>query len=184
MQIDRHVELFGARQDRLEARIVEKAAFGQSVDQRAAEAEIAHRAFELVGGGLRTSHRQVREAGEPIGMGGDRLGEHVVDVARKRDAFLAVEQVGAGTGRREHMNGDPGLIHLGQAKCAEIGQFVREIVGEARRKAMAGDGVGIDPAHQRRNGEMLLKGDDAHGEVSFCVRIINGFRAARAEFTE
>ncbi len=101
MQIDRHVELFGPRQDRLEARIVEKAAFGQAIDQGAAEAEIADCALEFVGGGLWTSHRQVREAGEPIRMGGDRLGEHVIDVARKRDTFLAVNQVGAGAGGRQ-----------------------------------------------------------------------------------
>ena len=29
------------------------------------------------------------------------------------------------------------------------------------------NGVGIDPAYQLRDGEMLLKGNDTHGDVSF-----------------
>jgi len=52
MQVDRHVERFGARQDRLITAIVEKLAVREPVDQGAAETELAHRTFELVGGGL------------------------------------------------------------------------------------------------------------------------------------
>ena len=107
----------------------------------------------------------MRKAREAIRMGGDRFCQHVVDVARERDAFSAVEQIGAGTGRGQHMHGDPGLVHLGKAQRAEIGQLVGERAAEAGGKAVPRDGVGIDPAHQRRDVEMLLKGDNAHGEA-------------------
>jgi hypothetical protein len=42
----------------------------------------------------------MREPGQTIGMRGDGLGQHVVDVARERNALVAVEQIGAGTGGR------------------------------------------------------------------------------------
>ena len=82
----------------------------------------------------------MREAGEAVGMRGDRFAQHVVDIARERDAFGAVEQIGAGTGSREHLHGDAGLIHFGKAQHAKIGQVVsRQLACEARRKAMPRD---------------------------------------------
>ena len=105
----------------------------------------------------------MRKAREAIRMGGDRFCQHVVDIARKRDAFSAVEQISAGTGRGQHMHGDPGLVHLRKSQRTEIRQLVGERSAKAGRKAIPGDGVGIDPSHQRRDVEMFLKGDNAHG---------------------
>ena len=142
--------------------MVEKAAFGDAVDQCAAEAEIAHRTFKLVGRGLRAIHRQVGKAREAIRMGGNRFGQHVIDVARKRDAFGAGKQISAGPGCGQHMHRDPGLIHLGKAQRPKIRKLVGKRPAKARRKAKAGDGVGLDPSHKRRDVEVFLKGDNAH----------------------
>src|SRR5262249_61737875 len=86
MQVDRHIKRFSSRQDRLEARIVEEETFGDAVDQGAAETEIAHRAFEFVGRGLRAIHRQMRKTPETIRMRRNRFRPHVIDVARERYA--------------------------------------------------------------------------------------------------
>ena len=95
-------------------------------------------------------------------MGGNRFGQYVIDVARKRDALCAGEQIGAGPGCGQHMHRDPGLVHLGKAHRPEIRKLVGKRPAKARRKAKAGDGVGVDPSHKRRDVEVFLKGDNAH----------------------
>jgi hypothetical protein len=57
MQIDRHVERLRALVDRPEPLVVEKHVIGEPVQHGALEAELAHGALELVGGGLRIAGR-------------------------------------------------------------------------------------------------------------------------------
>ena len=94
-----------------------------AIDHGAAEFEIAHAAFQLVGGGLRVLHGKMREAGIAVGTFLNFLGEKIVrrtGVAhRGRGIRLHLH---AGTGNRQHGAGDARLIHHLQPLLAEIGE--------------------------------------------------------------
>ena len=62
MQVDRHVERLGAREDRPVALVVDELPVGEAVDHRALEAERLDAARELVGRRRRIGGRQRREA--------------------------------------------------------------------------------------------------------------------------
>ena len=66
MQIDRHVELFGARIDRPEPLVIEKDAVGETMHHGALEAELFGGALQLVGGGVRHRGGQCGEAGKAL----------------------------------------------------------------------------------------------------------------------
>src|SRR5437868_15289051 len=66
VDVNGHIELFGARQQHLEAGMIEEAAFGDAIDHRALEAEVAHTALQLISRGFWRRHRQMCEAGVAI----------------------------------------------------------------------------------------------------------------------
>ena len=73
VQVDRHVERLRGLEDRPEELVVEEALERAAVDHRPDHSELAHGALELGGGGTGIGRRQRGEAGEAIGVGGDRL---------------------------------------------------------------------------------------------------------------
>ena len=167
MEIDRHVERLGARQDRLECGVVEEAPVGRAVHQHADEAQLLDRALEFVRCRLGGEQRQMREAAVAVGMAGAGLGQRVVVGARKVDARLARHKVGAWAGDRQHLHGDPAGVHVREASVAEVREFVAlgglrpDEVGPG--KAATGDRVGGDAGDDARDGVVFFQGDDAHG---------------------
>ena len=167
MDVDRNIELHRARQQRLIAGMVEKAALGGAVDERAEEAQLPDRANEFARCRIRRLHRQHGKAREPRRMARHGRRQMVVHLARDRDAVRTGHEIGAGTGVREHLQGDAGLIHRLQAPFADLGQQVDRIGAGLwslpRLKAAPADRVPIDPADQGRHREMFLQRNNSHG---------------------
>ena len=120
MQVDRHAELLGALVDRPELLVVEEHAVGEPVQHRALEAELRDAALELVGRRRRIGGRQRREAGEARRIGLDGLVQPVVDAARQLGRDVLAELLGRGRAVRQHLDVDPGFIHLLQAHAAQV----------------------------------------------------------------
>ena len=120
MQIDRHVEPFGALEDRPELLVVEEAAVGEAVNHRTLEAVLGHRALEFVGGGARIDGRQGREAGEARRTHGDSGGETVVDTLDERNRIVAAELLRRRRAVRDDLDVDARLVHVLDAQVAEI----------------------------------------------------------------
>ena len=57
-------------------------------------------------------------------MAGDRFGQRIVISARQVDTRLARNKIRSWAGDREHLHGDPARIHVGEARVAEVSQFV------------------------------------------------------------
>ena len=180
MEVDRQVERLGARQDRLERRVIQEAPVGGAVHQRAVKAEILDRALQFVRRCIGGEHRQVRKAAVAVRVARAGLGQCVIVGARQVDARLARHQVGARASDRQHLHGDPALVHVVKARAAEVGEFVAfgglrpDELGAG--KAASGDRVGGDAGDDAGDGVVLFQGDDAH--VVFSV---DGWVRARAE---
>ena len=146
--------------------MIEEAALGGAVDERADETQLLDRANELGSGGIRALHRQHGKARKPLGMTRNGRRQMIVHLARNRDALGAGHEVRAGTGVREHLHGDTSLIHRLQAPLADLGQEFERIgagFGRVPRPETApADGVPIDAADQGRDREMLLQRNDTH----------------------
>ena len=153
MEIDRHVELLGALVDRPEFLEVEKFAVRHAVQHGALEAELGHRALELVGGGLRVDGGKRGEGGEALGVGRADLGEAVVDLPRQVGGDVGTKLLRRRRAMREHLDVDAGLVHLLEAQAAEIEEPLVGLV------AAAGFGAG-EMLGQFRVPVMLLDGDD------------------------
>ena len=78
-------------------------------------------ARELVGGGGRIGGRQRREGGEAIGFLSDDRGEAIVDAAAHLDRHVGLDVLHRGRAVRDHLDVDPGLVHLLEAQFAEVG---------------------------------------------------------------
>ncbi len=122
VDVDRHVEVHGRREQAFIARVIEEAAFGRAVDERADEAQLLHGAHELAGGGIRALHRQDGEPGEAIWMAGNGGRQMVVHLAGDGDAFVAGHEIGAGAGVGQHLHRDAGLVHRPQTPLADLGR--------------------------------------------------------------
>ena len=120
VDVDRHIERRGPLIDRPEALVIMEDAVGQTVDHRAFEAELRHRAVELVGRGMRIGGRQGRKGGEAVGMGAHRLMQPVVDAARQRHAGRGVDALQTGDRMRQHLKIDAAFVHFCEPQCAEI----------------------------------------------------------------
>ena len=134
--------------------MVEEAALGGAVDERADETEVLHAPLELRRAGVRALHRQHGEAREALGMLGDRGGQMVVHLARHGDAVGAGHEIGAGAGVGEHLHGDAGLVHRREALLADLGQraragSARSVGASPRPEAAPAIALGVDPADQR-----------------------------------
>ena len=139
MQVDRHIELFGALVDRPEPLVVLERVVREPMDHGALEAELDG-AFELVGGGRRIARGQRREGAEALRVGRDHGVEPVVDAARQRDRSVAAELLGRRRAVGEHLHVDADFVHLLEAPFAEI---VETLLGvAAARRFDAGKGLG------------------------------------------
>ena len=166
MDVDRHVEIDGRRQQAVVARMIEEAAFGRAVDERADEAQLLHRAPKLARDSIGALHGQHGEARKARRVPGNRGCQVVVHLAGKRHAVRARHEIGAGARIGQHLHRDPGLVHGAEALLADLRRQLQRVGGIGRRRprpepAPADDGP-IDPAHQLRRREMLLERDDTH----------------------
>ena len=151
MQIDRHVERFGARIDRPEPLVVEEHAVGEAVQHGAFEAELDG-AFELVGGRLRDRGRQGGKGGKTRIAGDDGV-QPVVDAAGQGGRGVGGQLLRRRRAVRDHLNVDAGLIHFLDADRVEIVQPLELLAGPAGLAAAIGLGELVVPI-------MLLDGDD------------------------
>jgi len=62
MDVDRHVELHGRREETIIARVIEEATLGRAVDERTHQAQVLHSAHELISASVGAMHRQRGEA--------------------------------------------------------------------------------------------------------------------------
>src|SRR5437667_331355 len=140
MDIDRHVELRGRREQAVIARMIEEAALGRAVDHRAHEAQVLHGARELGRGSVGTLQRQRGEAREAIGMPRNGMGEVIVHLVGQGDAVGPGHEIRAGTAVREHLYRNACLVHGLQATFADFGQElerVRTVTGRRSRPISA-----------------------------------------------
>ena len=170
MDVDRHVEIDSRRQQAVVARMVEEAALGRAIDERADKPEFLHRARKFHRRSVRRLHRQHGKSREAIGMAGDRRGEMIVHLPRDGDTLGAGHEIGTGARVREHLHGDAGLVHQAQALLADLGREFERLRPTRRVASLAEaaprDRRRIDPLDKSRNREMLLECDDAHGQSS------------------
>src|ERR1700721_2880210 len=93
MDVDRNIQFHRGCEQRLTAWVIEEAAFGGAVDQRAEEAQFPDRANELGRCGIRRLHRQHGKAREPPRMARNGRREMIVHLARNRDALWPGHEV-------------------------------------------------------------------------------------------
>ena len=95
---------------------VEVLALGVGVDDDAREVELLYGALDLGGSLFGVLGRDGGQAGEPVGVFADGLGEAVVGELGERDGLRAVEHLEVGDGRdAEDGEVDPCGVHGGQA---------------------------------------------------------------------
>src|SRR6266480_1230406 len=122
MDIERHVERLGALEDRPEAPVVEEYPVGRSVHHRTLEAQLGDRALELVRRRFRVGGGKRGEAGEAVRVRTHRLVQAVVRALCERDRGRCVETLRRRGTVRDHLNVDPGFVHLPDAQRAQVVQ--------------------------------------------------------------
>ena len=122
MQIDRHVELFGASEDRPEFLAVDEFAIRHAVDHGALEAELGDAAFEFVGGGGGIDGGEGGEGGEPLRIGGAHRRQAVIDLCGQGGGDFNRQLLGRRRAMRQHLDVDSSLIHFLDPQGAEIEQ--------------------------------------------------------------
>ena len=172
MDVDRHAERLRAGEHRREVGVVEEPAVDGTVAHAADEAVLTHRAIELVGRRPGFTQRQGGERSEPVRPGRDDLvGDPVVEPAGEGHAFRGGQVLGAGCHRREHLDADPGLVHVRNPAGAEV-----EELGPA---PAAGEeplvGAGVQPL-QLAGREVLLQSDEKQLPV-----VVRGAREGGAD---
>jgi hypothetical protein len=153
MHVERHVERLRPLEDRPEPFVVEKKPVGQTVHQRALEAQFGDRPFEFVGGSFRIRSGKRSKGREPVGVGADLLVEPVVGAVRQPDGGLRVELLQTGVGMRQHLHVDAGLVHFSEAQVADI---VEPLDDPRRIGRLLADGVTLHLGIEI----MLLQGND------------------------
>ena len=88
VQVQRHVQVLGTCPDHPQRRVVEIAALGVRVDQGPAQPELGDRPVQFLRRRLAVLQRECGEPGEAVGLGGDDLGQVVVDPAAAVTATL------------------------------------------------------------------------------------------------
>ena len=96
-----------------------------SVDECAFEAEMANCPLQLLSRGARRLGRQHGETGEPGRVGGDRVGQPVIDFpadrARQR-GLIGVEKLDAGLNVGEHLHVDSRGVHRANSFGSHVAQ--------------------------------------------------------------
>ena len=160
MKVDRHREPLGGRQDRPHGRVVEERPARLTVDHRPDVAEVAHGPLEFVGRLSGRAHRQRGEGGKPLRMGGDDLGQAIVDRLRQRHRTLGLERLDEVSEReREDLHVNSGFVHHREPPGAAIIELIRAPTA-ARAK--------VDPRrrHEVAREHVLFDRDDPHPDVS------------------
>ena len=121
MDVDRHAERFGAGEHGREVGVVEEPAVDGAVAHAADEAVLADRTLELVGRRLGLAQRQRGERAEPLWIcRHDLLGDPGVELAGEGHAFGAGQVLRARRHRRQHLDADPRLVHVGDPAGAQV----------------------------------------------------------------
>ncbi len=89
MNVDRHAELFGARQQRRKFRIVEESVTNCAADQRTLEIILGDSALKLVGSGLWYTRSKMRKRGKAIRPLGDLPRKLVIEFFANSTASLS-----------------------------------------------------------------------------------------------
>src|SRR3954467_9127266 len=106
VDIDRHIERLRALEDRPELAAVDEFAVGEAMDHGALEAELGHRALELVRRGAWIGARQRGERLEAAVRRAHRLAQPVVGAARYRRCAVRIEALRRRRAMREHLDVD------------------------------------------------------------------------------
>jgi hypothetical protein len=126
------------------------------VHHRTLEAELCHCSLELIGRRLRIRRRQRGEAREPAAGFVYGLLQPVIRRPGYAGRGLGVEALRRRRGVRQHLEVDPGLVHLLDAQLAHIQQPLaqrrRARLRPAFLEMLADFGVEV----------MLFEGDDFH----------------------
>src|SRR5262245_4504394 len=93
MQVERHIELGGSREDGAEFVRVYNAAVNQAADQGTLEAKLADRTLQLVGSRLRIWRRQSGDPGKPVRMHLDSFVKNIVRFPRQGDRHVRREDL-------------------------------------------------------------------------------------------
>jgi hypothetical protein len=133
MNVNRHVERFGRREDVPELLVVEVFAVGVRVHDGALQAEGAHAALELGGGCGWILRRDSCEARVARRVRRDRGRELVVDGACQRDARRRVEDLHSGGRQRQDLEVDARRVHVADAPRAQILQPLADGAGALAR---------------------------------------------------
>jgi hypothetical protein len=123
VEIDGNTKMSSGLKDREEARIVKKQAAGGAIEESAVEAEAGDAALQLRrcrGGSLQGKRSKSPKKG---GMGAHRLGHFVIDVAGQRTCRIRIERIEAHRGERQHLEIDPGLVHVGDPAGTDVEEF-------------------------------------------------------------
>src|SRR6266849_2694125 len=131
MQIDRHVEPFGARIDWPELPVVDEFAVGKAVNHGALEAELDDTTLQFVSRGLRLGGRQRRKACKPRRMSRNRLMQPIVDAPGQLDCDAGGDFLSGRRAVGQHLDVDAGIVHFLQAKGAEIIETPLRLPGPA-----------------------------------------------------
>lgn len=94
---------------------------------------LAHRAFQLVGGGGRVSCRQCGKSTQPLRISPDRVGQVIVRVTREWDRFCGRQLLESRRGQRQHRDVDARSVHLRDTAAPHIGQPLDETFGAGHR---------------------------------------------------
>ena len=127
MQVDRHVESFGAFEHRPEELVVKVTPVGVAVGQCSHKTLVADDALELDHGSLQVAHRQGVEAEEPLGILRDRGRDSVVRLLGQVDRERRLEGLEEG-----------GTLPDGRARPM-AGKHLRLRGGADRRDGRGGD---------------------------------------------
>ena len=129
VQVDGHLQPFGAGEDRPEFGAVDEVAVAEAVDECAFEPTLLDGALELVGRGLGQDGREHGEASEAVWALGHDVGERVVHRAASVDGDVGGEALAAGGLVREDLHVDSGRIHLGDPGVREVEEAVADAAG-------------------------------------------------------
>src|SRR5580704_2910946 len=167
MDIDHRAERVGAFPKRIELGGVEILPVGVAIDHGAAELQLTHAAFQLIGGAFCVLHRQMSESGITVGPLRDFACEKVIGLARSaRGRSRVALGLYARAGDRQDGARDTGFVHAFEAQPAEIGEIAKEIFGALRRDFRHRRPPVIDQAGRQ---EVLLERDFADHAFPRCL---------------
>ena len=153
MEVDRHIERFGALIDRPEPLVVQEHAVGEAVQHGALEAELGDAALQLVGAFARIVGRYHGEAGKACRVQLDRGMQAIIDAARQLERDVVGQLLSARCAVREDLDVDARFVHF---LDADLAQIVEALLQFGRAEHVAA----LDVLDELRVPEMFLDRDD------------------------